>query len=98
MSEEKSISEKLEPEELEPEVIKQIPTQRVIRKIGRNEKCPCGSEKKYKKCCIGKLDNHMYNIPLMRFNYSTFINKAVESVATQQIKNADKEQKIIKLN
>ncbi|KAF1010260.1 MAG: Protein translocase subunit SecA [Acinetobacter bereziniae] len=20
-------------------------------KIGRNEKCPCGSEKKYKKCC-----------------------------------------------
>lgn len=24
------------------------------RKIGRNEKCPCGSGKKYKKCCIGK--------------------------------------------
>ena len=23
-------------------------------KIGRNEPCPCGSEKKYKKCCIGK--------------------------------------------
>ncbi|MEP1383093.1 MAG: SEC-C metal-binding domain-containing protein, partial [Paraglaciecola sp.] len=22
------------------------------RKIGRNEKCPCGSGKKYKKCCI----------------------------------------------
>jgi len=21
-------------------------------KIGRNEPCPCGSEKKYKKCCI----------------------------------------------
>lgn len=20
-------------------------------KIGRNEKCPCGSKKKYKKCC-----------------------------------------------
>ena len=20
-------------------------------KIGRNEKCPCGSNKKYKKCC-----------------------------------------------
>ena len=20
------------------------------RKVGRNEKCPCGSEKKYKKC------------------------------------------------
>ena len=22
------------------------------RKIGRNDKCPCGSGKKYKKCCI----------------------------------------------
>lgn len=21
------------------------------RKIGRNEICPCGSEKKYKRCC-----------------------------------------------
>ncbi len=23
-------------------------------KIGRNDPCPCGSEKKYKKCCLGK--------------------------------------------
>lgn len=23
----------------------------VVRKIGRNEPCPCGSAKKYKKCC-----------------------------------------------
>ncbi|WP_420810705.1 SEC-C metal-binding domain-containing protein [Desulfovibrio ferrophilus] len=22
-------------------------------KIGRNEPCPCGSGKKYKKCCMG---------------------------------------------
>lgn len=26
------------------------------RKIGRNEPCPCGSGKKYKKCCLGKED------------------------------------------
>ena len=26
----------------------------VIEKIGRNEPCPCGSGKKYKKCCINK--------------------------------------------
>jgi hypothetical protein len=25
-----------------------------INKIGRNEPCPCGSGKKYKKCCIDK--------------------------------------------
>lgn len=24
------------------------------KKIGRNELCPCGSEKKFKRCCIGK--------------------------------------------
>ena len=24
-----------------------------MAKIGRNEPCPCGSEKKYKKCCLG---------------------------------------------
>lgn len=25
-----------------------------IHKIGRNELCPCGSGKKYKKCCLMK--------------------------------------------
>ena len=24
------------------------------KKIGRNEPCPCGSGKKYKKCCLNK--------------------------------------------
>ncbi|MBX3172188.1 MAG: FHA domain-containing protein [Candidatus Eremiobacteraeota bacterium] len=27
------------------------PFRRKTRKVGRNEKCPCGSGKKYKKCC-----------------------------------------------
>ncbi|MEO6681938.1 MAG: DUF1186 domain-containing protein [Ginsengibacter sp.] len=26
----------------------------VFNKIGRNDPCPCGSGKKYKKCCLGK--------------------------------------------
>lgn len=26
-------------------------------KIGRNEKCPCGSDKKYKKCCLNRVSN-----------------------------------------
>ena len=26
--------------------------QLVLRKPGRNEPCPCGSRKKFKKCCI----------------------------------------------
>ncbi len=27
------------------------PKPRIVTKIGRNEPCPCGSGKKYKKCC-----------------------------------------------
>jgi preprotein translocase subunit SecA len=30
---------------------KKKPVVRKQRKIGRNEPCPCGSGKKYKKCC-----------------------------------------------
>lgn len=26
-------------------------------KIGRNDPCPCGSGKKFKKCCLGKSAN-----------------------------------------
>ena len=34
----------------EPEQRRRAPV-RVARKVGPNEKCPCGSGKKYKKCC-----------------------------------------------
>lgn len=27
------------------------------KKVGRNDKCPCGSGKKYKKCCLGVVDS-----------------------------------------
>ena len=29
-----------------------VKTTRKVEKIGRNEPCPCGSGKKYKKCCL----------------------------------------------
>ncbi|WP_238374901.1 SEC-C metal-binding domain-containing protein, partial [Aggregatibacter actinomycetemcomitans] len=29
-------------------------TEKPKRKVGRNDPCPCGSGKKYKKCCINK--------------------------------------------
>ena len=35
----------------ESEEQKKQPVTRRERKIGRNELCPCGSGKKYKKCC-----------------------------------------------
>jgi len=31
-----------------------VPYTRPLPKIGRNEPCPCGSGKKYKKCCLGQ--------------------------------------------
>jgi hypothetical protein len=45
-----------EPYELEDEFWS-TPVQTVVRpgpRIGRNDPCPCGSGKKYKKCCLGK--------------------------------------------
>ena len=35
---------------MEPETVQQ-PYVRSVPKVGRNDPCPCGSGKKYKKCC-----------------------------------------------
>jgi uncharacterized protein len=32
--------------------------QRMSTKVGRNEPCPCGSGKKFKKCCGGPAELH----------------------------------------
>jgi len=32
-----------------------IPIMRGQNKTGRNDRCPCGSGKKFKKCCLVKL-------------------------------------------
>ena len=41
----------------------------VSNKVGRNDPCPCGSGKKYKKCCMEKMDN---SLP-----YQDFIDKSL---------------------
>jgi preprotein translocase subunit SecA len=33
---------------------REVPQQAVSKKVGRNDPCPCGSGKKYKKCCGNK--------------------------------------------
>ena len=35
---------------------KSMPATRTMKKVGRNDPCPCGSGKKFKKCCLGKLE------------------------------------------
>jgi uncharacterized protein YecA (UPF0149 family) len=34
--------------------IPQQPYRRPDPKIGRNDRCPCGSGKKFKQCCLNK--------------------------------------------
>ena len=36
---------------LKDSVKEAAPAQRTVQKVGRNDPCPCGSGKKYKKCC-----------------------------------------------
>ena len=40
--------------------LKELPNERLIRrvKIGRNSPCPCGSGRKFKKCCISKVGSY----------------------------------------
>ena len=34
--------------------VEKVPIKRTEKKVGRNDPCPCGSGKKFKKCCMGK--------------------------------------------
>ena len=45
---ENEVEKEEEDDYIEPPVIQQA----ISEKIGRNEPCPCGSGKKYKKCCM----------------------------------------------
>lgn len=36
----------------EGSIVGAMPIERTAPKVGRNEPCPCGSGKKYKKCCL----------------------------------------------
>ena len=38
------------------QVSKQATVKRSSKKVGRNDPCPCGSGKKYKKCCYPKYE------------------------------------------
>ncbi len=39
---------------LDAQGVKPEPMRRTEPKVGRNDPCPCGSGKKYKKCCAGE--------------------------------------------
>ncbi|NQU18560.1 SEC-C domain-containing protein, partial [bacterium] len=49
--EKESLRQKLPPKEKEDQKISSSTIKRDNPKVGRNDPCPCGSGKKYKKCC-----------------------------------------------
>jgi hypothetical protein len=53
------------------------PWVRRSRKIGRNELCPCGSGKKYKRCHMGKtselMDHHIIHMQGAHSTQNAFI-------------------------
>ena len=44
-----------------------------MKKIGRNDTCPCGSGKKYKKCCLNNPRNSSQNEPGYTDDITVFI-------------------------
>jgi hypothetical protein len=49
----------------------------MTKKIGRNDPCPCGSENKYKKCCLGKHGDEEFSNQVNFFdNYKTLRKEA----------------------
>ena len=59
-------------------------------KIGRNEKCPCGSGKKYKYCCYAK-DRNKNETPEIEENESAAADE--ETVDTKQKKKTSSYQR-----
>ena len=49
------------PKPLPPESFRRLlrPGANIERKVGRNERCPCGSGLKYKKCCLHKTERDL---------------------------------------
>ncbi len=36
-----------------------LPVYKLTSPIGRNEKCPCGSSRKFKRCCLAKQQSQL---------------------------------------
>lgn len=49
---EKGPADEVGPEQEKKEPVSAAPVLRSEPKVGRNDPCPCGSGKKYKKCCL----------------------------------------------
>lgn len=56
-------------------------------KIGRNEACPCGSGRKYKRCCLGKqhqVSSNLSEVQQAQISLQNAIN-AIQKAASQGV-------------
>lgn len=71
-----------------------------MSKIGRNDPCPCGSGKKYKKCCLNKEKTITSNqqVPLVNQLYSNpLFSEHFQYVYTKKVKNETINNKLLKI-
>jgi hypothetical protein len=61
-----------------------MPAHNPFRNVGRNDPCPCGSGKKFKKCCIGKAELAQIALP-----DDPFVGDAVEFDDNELIQDYD---------
>ncbi len=53
------------------------------KKVGRNDPCPCGSGKKFKKCCEEKMSRKKINAQLFSdFNKNPNLENKLQKVST----------------
>lgn len=60
---------------------KLVPIRHTDKRIGRNEKCPCGSGEKFKKCCIHE---RSVNIMIQETNTAT-VTKQIKTTNLSNI-------------
>src|SRR5260370_26189008 len=55
----------------------------VSQKIGRNDSCPCGSGRKYKRCCLGR-QSAAYSLRAEQWNASDELTQDMMSLAARK--------------
>ncbi len=61
----------------------------IVRKTGRNEPCPCGSGKKYKKCCLPRHEEARKNVPAHYLQQMEERSRASETLEKEVRKGFD---------
>lgn len=65
-----------------------------MSKIGRNAPCPCGSGKKYKKCCLLNQDGRPTSVPPIKYravytDLDQLSNSAVDLINQKELDKAE---------